>query len=231
MEIRDLEVLITPSSKTVKIMDEFEGDEINKKKGYDRIILKNCFIVFTEQYVITYRLIIERYKKGAVGDITFSEFKGDKGYEVYVHADSEIKNAIKKNKSSINRVEIPFEKPYLLRAQNSGDRTGYGWEWWGKDMCFEGTEYGETTDYCFSGVKIELVQTLEDAQKRTGNLRMSEYPQYAGLVSYRRGKYFKIYISETEAVLIENNPNMTVKDMWAIYKDYMEHKDERAGRV
>lgn len=54
MKTRDLEVLITPSSKTVKIMDEFEGDQAKQKEGYDRIILKNCFIVFTEQPAITY---------------------------------------------------------------------------------------------------------------------------------------------------------------------------------
>lgn len=59
-------------------MDEFEGNPTNQKEGYDRIILKNCFIVFTDQHVITYRLIIERYKKGAVGDITFSKFKRDR---------------------------------------------------------------------------------------------------------------------------------------------------------
>lgn len=230
MSTRDLEVLITPSSKTVRIMDEFEGDSTNQKEGYDRIILKNRFIVFTEQYVITYRLIIERYKRGTVGDITFSAFKGDKGYEVYKHADSEIKSAIKKNKSIIKYSEIQFEHPYYLRAQNSGNRTGYGWEWWGQDVCFEGTEYGETSDYCFSGIKIELVQSLADASKRTGASCGVEYPQYAGLVVYVKKRYLKIYISETEAVLIENTPSMTIKDMWAIYKDYMERKDQKSKK-
>lgn len=234
MQTRDLEVLITPSSKTVKIMDEFEGNPTNQKEGYERIILKNCFIVFTAQHAITYRLIIERYKKGAVGDITFSEFKGNKGYEVYAHADSEIKKAINKNKNLIHYSEIQFETPFYLRAQNSGNRTGYGWEWWDQDICFEGTEYGETSDYCFSGVKVELVQSLEDAKKCTSNRGVSEdaiYPKYEGLVFHGKRRYLKIYISETEAVLIENSLTMTVKDMWAIYKNYMEYKDKKTKKT
>ena len=50
-----------------------------------------------------------------------------------------------------------FDKPYHLRAQNSLNRTGYGWEWdWsgGIGDYIEGTQYGETTDYGFVGVYI-----------------------------------------------------------------------------
>ena len=71
---------------------------------------------------------------------------------------------------------------------------------------------------------------MGDIQKHTGELRNSEYPQYAGLVYYGKSRYFKIYISETEAVLIENSPSMTVKDMWAIYKNHMESIEKIVGK-
>ena len=50
-----------------------------------------------------------------------------------------------------------FSKPFLLRAQNSLNRTGYGWEWdWsgGYGDYIEGTLYGETTNYYFVGVYV-----------------------------------------------------------------------------
>lgn len=89
----------------------------------------------------------------------------------------------------INRLEIEFEKPYYLRAQNSGNRSGYGLEWWGRDTCFEGKEYDETDDYCFSGVKIEIVQSLGDAKKRRGNLGIKEYPQYDSIVPFSEKRF------------------------------------------
>ena len=41
-------------------------------------------------------------------------------------------------------VEWRFDKPYLFRAQNSTNRTGYGWG-------ASNTQYGETTAYVISG--------------------------------------------------------------------------------
>lgn len=54
-----------------------------------------------------------------------------------------------------------FSTPFLLRAQNSSNRTGYGWEWdWsgGYGDYTEGTLYGETTDYFFVGAYISSIE-------------------------------------------------------------------------
>ena len=50
-----------------------------------------------------------------------------------------------------------FSKPYLLRAQNKDNRTGYGSKWekvGGKEKYMEGTLYGETTNYLLVGAYI-----------------------------------------------------------------------------
>ena len=49
---------------------------------------------------------------------------------------------------------IPWPQHYAYITQNSHNRTEYGWEWdWtdGLGSYTEGTYYGETIDYIFSG--------------------------------------------------------------------------------
>ena len=57
-------------------------------------------------------------------------------------------------------MKIKFEKPYLLRAQNSNNRTGYGNEYYGYDLVYQGTLYGETTNYAFVGVILHKILSL-----------------------------------------------------------------------
>jgi len=228
----DLKVFITNTTKTVDVMDKFEGFDEKKTGPYDRIVLENSYIVYAKNHVITYHLIIERYgdkKKNVktVGDITFSEFKGKKSPEVYAHADDQIIKAVKKNPKVLEQKEILFEEAYNLRAQNQSNREGYGWEWdWSNGVgdYWEGTNYGETDDYCFTGVVIELVQSFEEAKKANPSARIEEYPKYEGVVMYKRDRFYKIYYSETEAVLIECANGIDNKKMWDIFQDFMKSK-------
>lgn len=229
---KDLKVFITNTTKTVDVMDKFEGYDEKKTGPYGRIVLENSYIVYVKNYVITYHLIIERYGDKnkdvkAVGDITFSEFKGKKSPEVYAHADEQIAKAVKKNPKVLEQKEIHFDEAYYLRAQNQGNREGYGWEWdWSNGVgdYWEGTNYGETDDYCFTGVVVELVQSLEEVRKNNSAAIVDEYPKYEGVVTYKRTKFYKIYFSETEAVLIERPQEMDNKRMWKIFQDFMQSR-------
>ena len=51
---------------------------------------------------------------------------------------------------------IMFKTCYLLRAQNSSNRTGYGNIYYGDELVHEGTLYGETTSYVLAGVQIKV---------------------------------------------------------------------------
>ena len=133
----ELVVYVDSDTKTVDILDRFEGyGEYKGLPAYKRIVISNpkCSELIGYKW-IGYNLVIERSNSTEyVGDITFTEFKqkNDDGLREHI-------------------------RPYLLRAQNSSNRVGYGWQWdWsgGYGDYIEGTEYGETTNYVFSGAYI-----------------------------------------------------------------------------
>ena len=151
--VDELETYVFEDTKTVRLLDKFEGSEDDTV--YRRIVLRNSFYVKDA----VCHLVIERsQKRDFVGDITFTEFK--KGYTsgLREHIEKEITKTVIKKYSGKKEI-FYFKKPYRLRAQNSGNRTGYGSEWDWTDgigtMVYEGTLYGETTDYIFAGVYIE----------------------------------------------------------------------------
>lgn len=47
---------------------------------------------------------------------------------------------------------VPFEKPVRLGGQTYANQTGYGSEYNGDDLVYQGTLYGETTGFCIIGV-------------------------------------------------------------------------------
>ena len=103
-------------------------------------------------------LVLERSKnRDYQGNITFTEFKkgniGDlKRYVQCQFTEDDIVKCMETGEIKL------FSKPYLLRAQNSRNRSGYGWEWDWSDPYYpsvmEGTFYGETTNYVFVGAYI-----------------------------------------------------------------------------
>lgn len=154
---REYVIYIGNTSQTVRILDEFES------KHYERIVIKNGFMVFTSCFerMISYNFVIERLgNQKAVGDITFTQFKQEKGgfHDLIMHAHHELTNDILVKYVNTDKF-YRFTTPFLLRAQNSSNLTGYGWEWdWtdGVGSYIKGTEYGETTQYAFVGAYITL---------------------------------------------------------------------------
>ena len=136
-------------------MDKFEG--INNDKPYDRLIIQHALIISDNEYKFqSLDLVIERSRStNFEGDITFTQFKKGETHDLVEYIKKQVnKEIIEKYKASGEMFK--FEKPYLFRAQNSGNRTGYGWEWDWTDrydpIVYEGTLYGETTNYIISGV-------------------------------------------------------------------------------
>ena len=50
---------------------------------------------------------------------------------------------------------VPFERVCLIGGQTYEDQTGFGSEYYGSDLVYEGKEYGETTKFCIIGVIVE----------------------------------------------------------------------------
>ena len=163
---RTMTEFIFKDSGTVHIMDAFE--DVNEKgfRRYERLIVEN-FFSFDENF--GFNLVIERKgERATVGSITMTEFKQGYVQHLISHVKKEIRKMISIRENQVKDGEmIFFEVPYLLRAQNSSNRTGYGNVYNGEDLIFEGTLYGETTSYAFIGAKmIDIKKRNEEIERR-----------------------------------------------------------------
>ena len=57
--------------------------------------------------------------------------------------------------ASDDRNRIPLKMPILLGGQISSNQTGYGWEYYGEELTYQGTAYGETTKFLIIGIALE----------------------------------------------------------------------------
>lgn len=155
-KVRDLEICIFDDTRTVELMDRFEG--IGTEKPYDRLILKNAMYIRVGSLGEMIDLVVERSKsKDFQGNITFTEYKKGEIYDLREYIENQFTEKEIQNYKKSGEL-YKFSKPYLLRAQNSRNRSGYGWEWDWSDpyapLVNEGTLYGETTNYVFVGAYI-----------------------------------------------------------------------------
>ena len=168
--IDELVTNISSDTKSVSLLDKFEGYG-EGEPAYRRIVMKNTSYawVLGLKNKAGINLVIERSSKhDYVGDITFTEFKQDKDRNLRDFLRQEINDDIAEKYLDKDKF-YRFSKPYHLRAQNSSNRTGYGWEWdWsgGYGDYTEGTLYGETTDYVFVGAYISSRWSSYDPNHR-----------------------------------------------------------------
>ena len=135
------------------------------------------------EFFICHYVIERAHLSHYVGDITFTQFKKGEKHQLTEHIINELKKVDINQYKDTTRF-YRFANPYLLRAQNSRNRSGYGWEWdWsgGLGSYIRGTEYGETTNYVFAGVYIsssyfyepkrrhEFVSPTEERTLESGN--------------------------------------------------------------
>lgn len=50
--------------------------------------------------------------------------------------------------------EVLFDNPISINAQSSSNRTGYGNEYYYDTLVYEGTKYGETSQFPIIGYKV-----------------------------------------------------------------------------
>ncbi len=152
--IDELVEYVWEDTRTVDLLDQFEGYGDRNPVRYRRIVIKNIFNrKYTDEMIYGFNLVIERgWGSDYVGDVTFTQFKRGEASALARYIDSEVTDEIVEKYINKDRF-YRFSKPYLLRAQNSSNRTGYGSEWIGGTY-LEGTLYGETTKYFIVGVYI-----------------------------------------------------------------------------
>ncbi len=152
-----LKEYVYDDTRTIELLDKFEGIGEENPYVYDRLELMNPEYLWNDFEPFSVYLVIKRCKaQDCVGDITFTKYKKGDTEELRKYILDEITPEIVRKYKGTKSI-FYFSKPYHLRAQNSNNRTGYGWEWdWsgGVGSYIEGTLYGETTDYGFVGAYI-----------------------------------------------------------------------------
>lgn len=208
-ETKSLEKFIFKDTNTLPIMDEFDK-KIGDKYVYDKLIIKNQNQVTVDGTIYIYCLMIQRIKyqgNNVVGGITMTEFKKHKG-NVLQYSNEYLSKYLPGKKVKIKET-IFFDLPYYLRAQNSGNRTGYGWEWEWDNCLYEGTQYGECDDYGFVGVEIEGIKKIPKKNKTEYLEMIKQIPDPIKIetTTVHGCKYFKLYKSSEEAYLIPYRAN------------------------
>ncbi len=151
---RTLATYIFSDTKSVDLMDKFEAVNEDGFRVYDRILVQNHFGVgYVEGEYLFGHLIIERLEgRQSAGDITMTDFKTGLTSELQDYVKDQVSQRLRKYGTLPD--ELMFDIPFLLRAQNSSNRTGYGSEYNGYDLVYQGTLYGETFKYAFVGVSM-----------------------------------------------------------------------------
>ena len=168
--IDELITYIWDDTRTVDLLDRFEGYGQADPVRYRRIVIKNTkYTRYGNKYNPGFNLVIERGRGlDYVGNVTFTEFKKGEAAGLSQHIASEVTDDVIEQYIDKDQF-FRFSKPFLLRAQNSSNRTGYGWEWdWsgGYGDYIEGTLYGETTNYFFVGVYVTTGYSYEASNRK-----------------------------------------------------------------
>lgn len=145
------------NASSIKLFDLFS-------EGYDAIRLQSVLFIYDDNNVkwkvdfqiekLTIKSAMKKY-----AEATFSAFKNqfmsDAAFfvsrgrrKVYLkQLFAIVCDALAKVKSNQKSFEYQFEQPYVIRAQASHNRMGYGNIYCGDRLVEEGTKYGETDEY------------------------------------------------------------------------------------
>ncbi len=204
--IEELVTYIWDDTRTVDLLDKFEGYGQSDPIRYRRIVIKNTkYTRYSNKHNPGFNLVIERGRgSDYVGNVTFTEFKKGDAFGLAQHVAAEVTDEIIEQYIDKDRF-YRFSKPYLLRAQNSSNRTGYGWEWdWsgGYGDYTEGTLYGETTNYFFVGVYVTTGYSYEASNRKP----YEEKPVSKEQKTRVKGDREKVVFYEGKLNFITQNP-------------------------
>lgn len=168
MEERILKKRIYKETNTLPLMDEFESKNDAGKKNYDALLLTDVFCIKYYKKLYWVSLIVKRKPKDVEcikSSLTFTDLRKyllERVFTVQNRKDFKILKAlfdeVKNNnlsESDKDMVRYDFSVPVKFNAQNSSNRSGYGNRYCGEELVYEGTQYGETTDYMFTGALIQ----------------------------------------------------------------------------
>ena len=148
----DFYAFLPKYTSTIKLMDEFETLTDRGFRLYKTMILNPGYSYYDLGYYVV--LIVERYDYAYEyqWEFTMTQLKRKQAKRLFdcikrEFADKDI------GEDDIGNM-IYLEEPIMLRAQTSGNRTGYGSIYNGEKLIHEGTLYGETTSYIIKGVRI-----------------------------------------------------------------------------
>ena len=150
-------------------MDEFERRDADNNKIYDTLLLEDIFRIRYRKHSYLISLFIQRMPcdiEYIDSSLTFTAMKNelaDRSHYIEKRKNFKVLNevftGIYKIKYPINEkvgIDYFFDKPVKFNAQNSSNKSGYGSRYCGEDLIYEGTLYGETTDYMFVGAKYSF---------------------------------------------------------------------------
>ena len=159
-EENSMSVYLSRSTKTVKIMDEYTMSDIRF------LIIKRHFFLFTDTVEIASLVIVKSnipiVKANDV--LTMTNLKAYHGSLISANSLRNDKGRFRELFTELAKIQmkkhrkgelVPFERPCILGGQTNRNREGYGWEYNGPDLVYEGTLYGETTKFLIIGVIIE----------------------------------------------------------------------------
>lgn len=144
----ELVVTVFQDTKTVQLLDEFEGYTGDNSHKYKRMVLRiyngNMYI-----YNSSYRYVVERGNEQTIypiGGISFTDLKNGYDEDLRKYVESEITEDIIRKYENTNKF-FKFSKPYLLRAQNRYNRIAY-------EESNEKRLFKRTTYYAITGVYL-----------------------------------------------------------------------------
>lgn len=161
---------------TLSLMDEFESLK-DGHNVYDTLKLTNIFTVMVDNYCLHVSLLIKRKPMGTKltrDSLTFSKLKneimgkqfGCVSAPKYAITNEAYKGAKIILESADDNDTFFFQTPIFFGAQNSSNRTGYGNQYYGRDLVYEGTKYGEVTEYMCIGAEYNIFYVFP--QKSSG---------------------------------------------------------------
>lgn len=164
MENRVLQKYVYKTSGSIKIMDEFESTNNKNEKIYDTLELQDLFFIMYRKRRYSISLLVQRKnydQKCIYSSLTFTDMKKEiLNYHFFIEDKNSYKvihetfEGIKNNwNSKESETLYQFPVPVQFNAQNSSNRCGYGNQYCGEELVWEGTLYGETSDYIFVGAK------------------------------------------------------------------------------
>lgn len=151
------------NTKTIPIIDKFYSKDYKKY-----LIIKNMYACKLYNKNKWISLVIKKIDidiNWIPSNITMSYLKSERRKYVYKNSlknyedekGFELINAILSISKDdyLNKKQIPFNLPIQFQAQRSHNRTGYGSEYYCGDLVYQGTLYGETTNFTIIGILIE----------------------------------------------------------------------------